>query len=79
MDPHADDHAYCSPDPKAPNYCFTAKMRYIRANGGITLSWGEYGSREQFHGDSIRERARRTVDQARANGLDPVNVGSRWV
>lgn len=44
---------------------------------GITIGF-TYG-KENFHGDTIAERQRKTVADAKANGINAEPVGSRWV
>lgn len=67
-----EDHVGCDPD-----VCFTAKLRYMRASGGLALGF-TYGKGD-FHGPTIKERGDRMISEAKANGLDPSPVGARWV
>lgn len=69
---HDNDHAGCSPDS-----CFTAKMRYWRAEGSPAVHYT--GGQSFFHGATIRERQTKAIAEGRAAGLDPVPTGARWV
>lgn len=51
--------------------CFGCHVKTI--NLGFT-----YG-KENFHGATIGERQRQTVEQAKINGYNAEPVGSRWV
>jgi hypothetical protein len=51
--------------------CFACHVKSIRL--GFT-----YG-KENFHGDTIGERQRKTVEDARINGYNAEPVGTRWV
>ena len=51
--------------------CFKCHIRTI--NLGFT-----YG-KEQFHGPTIGEQQRKTVEDARINGYTAEPVGTRWV
>lgn len=51
--------------------CFGCHIKSIRL--GFT-----YG-KENFHGDTIGERQRKTVEDAKINGYNAEPVGTRWV
>ena len=51
--------------------CFACHIKGVRL--GFT-----YG-KEDFHGDTIRERQRKTVEDAKINGYNAEPVGTRWV
>lgn len=57
--------------PRRGEICFKCHVRTV--NLGFT-----YG-KENFHGDTIKERQDRQVAQAKAAGIDAQPVGSRWV
>lgn len=58
------NHDLCDAD-----VCFTAKMRYMRANGGLSISvpagWG---------GPSWMSQERGVIAEAQANGYEPERV-----
>lgn len=62
---HADD------DPPRRNTCFKCHVK--------TLSIGFTYGKENFHGDTIRQRQEETVRTAAAEGRDIQPVGNRWV
>jgi hypothetical protein len=51
--------------------CFSCHLRGIR----IGFTYGK----DNFHGPTIGERQRQTVEQAKINGYNPEPVGNRWV
>ncbi len=51
--------------------CFACHIKSVRL--GFT-----YG-KENFHGDTIAERQRKTVEDAKINGYNAEPVGTRWV
>lgn len=63
---------------EAPDDCFRCKMRYIRAQGGLSVHWqggvGRQG-KEFFHNSTIPERQRQIVERAKREGWEarPVN------
>ncbi len=57
--------------PKRGAVCFGCHIKTVRL--GFT-----YGQ-EEFHGPTIRERATKTIEDAKINGYDPQFVGSRWI
>jgi hypothetical protein len=57
--------------PRRGSICFACHVKTIRL--GFT-----YG-KDNFHGDTIGERQRKTVEDAKINGYDAVPVGSRWI
>jgi hypothetical protein len=58
----------CDASP-APDDCFKCKMRYIRAKGGLGVSY--QGGKAFFHGATIKERQDKIVAECRANGWEP--------
>ena len=57
--------------PRRGEICFKCHVRTV--NLGFT-----YG-KDNFHGDTIKERQDLQVAQAKAAGIDAQPVGSRWV
>lgn len=57
--------------PRRGEYCFKCHLKGIRL--GYT-----YG-KEDFHGPTIAERARKTVSDAAAKGINAEPVGTRWI
>jgi hypothetical protein len=57
--------------PRRGSVCFRCHIKGVRL--GFT-----YG-KEDFHGPTIAERQRKTVEDAKINGYDASPVGSRWV
>lgn len=57
--------------PRRGEVCFRCHVK------GIRLGFA-YG-RDNFHGDTITEKQRKAVSDAKAAGLNPEPVGSRWV
>jgi hypothetical protein len=51
--------------------CFKCHLKGVR----IGFTYGK----DNFHGDTIGERQRKTVADAAANGIKAEPVGSRWV
>lgn len=64
----------CAADPKG---CFPCKLEHWRTNGGLSVHY-PYG-RDQFHGQTIRERQEKQIADARSAGIEPEPVGTRWV
>lgn len=74
-----------------PDTHFCCKLRYWRTVRAVTTATGSVGGvlqgpegRKAFHGDhrdggTIRERRDTMVAEARAKGVEPVPVGTRWV
>jgi hypothetical protein len=57
--------------PRRGAVCFGCHIKTVRL--GFT-----YGQ-EDFHGPTIRERAAKTVSDAKINGYNAEPVGTRWV
>ena len=57
--------------PRRGEVCFRCHLKNIR----IGFAHGQ----ENFHGDTIGEKQRKAVADARAAGLNPEPVGTRWV
>lgn len=57
--------------PRRGPICFKCHVQSI--NLGFT-----YG-KDNFHGDTIGEKQRRTVEQAKINGYNAEPVGTRWI
>lgn len=57
--------------PRRGSICFGCHIKSIE----IGYSHG----RENFHGDTIGEKQRKIVADAKANGIDAAPVGTRWV
>lgn len=57
--------------PKRGSVCFKCHVQGIRL--GFT-----YG-KEDFHGPTVRERAQKQINDAKANGLEPAYIGRQWV
>lgn len=57
--------------PRRGEICFGCHVKSV--NLGFT-----YG-KENFHGDTIGERQRKTVEDAKINGYNAEPVGTRWV
>ena len=60
-----------------PDNHFCCKLRYWRENGAPAVKY-QMG-REFFHEKTLAGEARRTVEEAKAQGLEPVSRASRWV
>lgn len=56
--------------PRGP-ICFKCHVK------GITIGFTH--GKETFHGPTFGEQARKQVEEAKANGLNPEPVGQRWV
>ena len=63
--------SYTDGDRPNRNTCFRCHVK--------TLSIGFTYGKENFHGDTIRERQQQRERDARAAGVDIAPVGSRWV
>ena len=57
--------------PRRGEVCFRCHLNNIR----IGFAHGQ----ENFHGDTIGEKQRKAVADAKAAGLNPEPVGTRWV
>ena len=57
--------------PRRGEVCFRCHLKNIRI-------WFAHGQ-ENFHGDTIGEKQRKAVADAKAAGLNPEPVGTRWV
>jgi hypothetical protein len=57
--------------PRRGAICFACHIKTIRL--GFTHG------KADFHGPTIKERQDKQISNARAAGLDPQPVGSRWV
>lgn len=67
--------ADCAPhDACDPDVCFTAKLAYMRANGGLSI--GFQGGREFFNSTTIKTEQARIVAEGRARGNDLVPYSS---
>jgi len=57
--------------PRRGPICFACHIKTVQ----IGFRYG----REAFHGPTLGERQRKTVEDAKINGYDVSPVGSRWV
>lgn len=57
--------------PRRGEVCFRCHVK------GIRLGFAH--GKENFHGDTIAEKQRKAVADAKAAGLNPEPVGTRWV
>lgn len=62
------DHSACDAD-----VCFAAKMRYMRANGGLSTSVPG-----DWKGPSVHERQKNVISEAIGNGYDPQPVSDKY-
>ena len=57
--------------PRRGKVCFGCHIKGIRL--------GFKHGQEEFHGPTIKERQDKTIADARANGLNPEPVGTKWI
>lgn len=57
--------------PRRGSICFKCHVK------GVHIGFTQ--GKEEFHGPTIGERARKTIEDSRAAGLNPEPVGERWV
>jgi hypothetical protein len=57
--------------PRRGKICFGCHIKGIRL--------GFKHGQEDFHGPTIKERQDKTIAEARANGLNPEPVGTKWI
>lgn len=63
--------------PSCSGNCFGCKLNHWRQNGAPGVVFA--GGKDNFHNSTIRERVEKNLTEARAAGLDPQPVGTRWV